>query len=143
MAYNSLRKADNLACPHLVSLDLSHNRITLVDECFKLARCTQLQKFWFNDNPLAQRTSHRIRCLTILRNVKEMDGRSVTESDLAQVKMVLEQGSGVSITPSAGVQPQQRNAKVNNVMLAPPLPALQPGPAGKRSLTRPQQRFPR
>ena len=143
LSYNSLRKLDNLGVASLASFDVSHNRVTSVDEVLKLGRCTQLVKFWFNDNPLAQRVSHRIRVLTILRNLKELDGRAVTESDLSQVRILLEQNSGLSMLPpaqsAAPVQPAGR--KVNNVVLAPPLPSLQPTQPAKRGGR--QGRYPR
>lgn len=129
LGYNSLKKLDNLGIASLLSLDLSHNRVSNVDEVFKLQRCTNLIRFWFNDNPLAQRNTHKIRCLCILRSLREVDGKSVTDSDMAQVQMVIESngggGSTGSIPQPAIVQPG-RVAKVNNVMLGnQPLPQLQ------------------
>ena len=144
LSYNSLRKLDNLGAQSLVSFDVSHNRITSVEEVLKLGRCTQLARFWFNDNPLAQRVSHRIRVLTILRTLKELDGRAVTESDLSQVRILLEQNSGLSMLPPAtSAAPSQTSGgrKVNNVVLQPPLPSLQPTQPAKRGGR--QQRFPR
>jgi Leucine-rich repeat (LRR) protein len=126
-AYNSLRKLENLAVPSLLSLDLSHNRVTVLDEVRGLARCTQLIQFWFNDNPLAQQASHRIRCLVYIRTLKELDGKVVSDSDLSQVRIILEQDTGGESLRSAQVAtlPGQM-ARVNTVVLAPPLPSLQP-----------------
>jgi Leucine-rich repeat (LRR) protein len=132
---NSMKKVDQLVVLSLVSLDVSHNRITTVDEVAKLAKCSQLTRFWFNDNPLAQRTSPRIRCLMFIRSLKEMDGRMVSESDLAQVGLLLEANGGEALQVQAQLPPR-RVAKVNNVFLAPPLPQLQSQPKRGRMAAR-------
>jgi Leucine-rich repeat (LRR) protein len=125
LSYNSLRKIDNISVPTLTTLDLSHNRMTTVEEVARLAKCTHLTRFWYNDNPLNQRTSHRIQCLVYLRTLKELDGKMVSESDLSQVKVLLEQNSGMSM-PGTEVR---TGGKVTNVILTlqTPLPALQAG----------------
>jgi Leucine-rich repeat (LRR) protein len=135
ISYNSMKKVDQLIVVSLVSLDLSHNRITTVDEVAKLARCTHLTRFWLNDNPFTQRTSPRIRCIMFLRSLKEMDGKPVSENDLAQVSILLEANGSEALQ----VQPQLppgKVARVNNVMLAPPLPQLQPQQKRGRMATR-------
>jgi Leucine-rich repeat (LRR) protein len=123
LSYNSLRRIENISLIGLVSLDLSHNRITTVEEVSRLSKCTELTRFWFNDNQLNQRALHRIQCLVYLRTLRELDGKPVSESDLNQVKIILEQNSGISI----GVQEVRGKGKVNNVILSlqPALPALQ------------------
>jgi Leucine-rich repeat (LRR) protein len=128
LGYNSLRKADHLAVPSIVSLDLSHNGIGTVDEVAKLTNCTRLERFWFNDNALTQRTSPRIRCLVLLRGLRELDGRPVSESDLAQVRTVIEANGGEALQATPAQAPPGRVARVNTVVLAPPLPSLQPAP---------------
>jgi Leucine-rich repeat (LRR) protein len=119
LSYNLLRKLDHIGVPSLVALDVSHNRIVTVDEVEKLHCCTQLLKFAFNDNPLTQRISPRIRCLCILRSLTEMDGRIVTENDLAQVRILLDQNDGMPPPSTMG-----RATKVNTVILQPGLPQL-------------------
>lgn len=139
LSYNVLRKLDNIVAPNLESLDLSHNRVPSVDEVEKLKGCTNLLKFAFNDNPLAQRISHRIRCLSILRTVKTMDGRLVTESDINQVRIILEQMQGGQslLTPRA-IQNQigsRNNPKVTTSN--PPLPPLQQAQAKRKIINFP------
>ena len=130
LSYNSLKKLDNIASPQIVALDLSHNRVSTVDEVEKLRPCTHIQKFAFNDNSLTQRIGHRIKCLSILRTVKEMDCRPVTESDLNQVRIILEQMTGGPIlSPRVPVQ--------KPAAASPSLPPLQGGLKKKSS------RFPR
>jgi Leucine-rich repeat (LRR) protein len=121
LSYNLLRKLDHLGVPSLLSLDVSHNRIVTVDEVEKLRACTQLLQFTFADNPLTQRVSPRIRCLCLLRSLTEMDGRQVTETDLSQVRLLLDQNDGLP-PPSTS----SRVAKVNTVILQPGLPQLTP-----------------
>jgi hypothetical protein len=121
LSYNLLRKLDHIGVPTLLALDVSHNRIVSVDEVEKLAVSAQLVKFAFNDNPLTQRISPRIRCLCILRSLTEMDGRPVSENDLAQVRLLLEQNDGMPPPSTTG-----RVAKVNTVILQPGLPQLTP-----------------
>jgi hypothetical protein len=128
LGYNSLRKLDCLGVPSLLSLDISHNRISTVEEVGKLVKCVRLEKLWFSDNPLAQRVSPRIRCLVFLRTLREFDGKMVTESDLAQVRMILDSVSGEIVQAPQVQLPPGKVARVNNVVLAPPLPALQPPP---------------
>lgn len=126
LSYNSLRKLDNLGVASLLSLDVSHNRIPTVDEVDKLRGCVNLEHFWFNDNPLTQRIVPRIRCLCLLGSVTEMDGRQVTESDLSQVRTLLEQNDGMP--PMISGKPP----KMNTVILQPSLPQLTTGGGSKR-----------
>ena len=143
LSYNSLQKLDNIGASTLISLDISHNRVTTVDEVYKLAKCTIITKFAFHDNPLGHRISPRIRCLLILRSLKEMDGKLVTESDLAQVKILLDQasgGQGLSVPqPQA---PPGKATRVNNVNLGFGLPSLQT-PQARRQQQQQQQHNPR
>ena len=130
LGYNSLRKLDNVGIPSILSLDVSHNRIPSVDEVAKLRTCQRILKFWFNDNPLSQRIVPRIRCLTLLQTLQEMDGKMVTESDLSQVRILLEQ-SGVSFaqpttTSTIHAGRANTNSRVNNVVMQPGLPQLNP-----------------
>lgn len=125
-SYNSLRKLDNVGVVSILSLDISHNRIPSVDEVEKLTVCQHLQKFCFNDNPLTQRISPRIRCLTLLRSVTEMDERPVTESDLSQVRMILEQNGMAFQGPLVTQQKPTKTSGVNIVQ--PGLPQLQAAP---------------
>lgn len=127
MSYNSMRKLDHVGVASLVSLDVSHNRITSVDEVEKLRVCTQIRVFAFNDNPLSQRISHRIRCLCLLRSVSTMDGRTVTESDLSQVRTILEQNEGMPPPMISGCA-----AKLNTVIVQPNLPQLSQQTGGQR-----------
>ena len=129
LSYNSLKKLDNIAAPQILSLDISHNRVSTVDEVEKLRGCSRIQKFAFNDNSLTQRISPRIRCLSILRSLKEMDGRVVSESDLNQVRIIIEQMTGGPILSARG-QPKA-------AVVSPSLPPLQGG-LKKKTL-----RFPR
>ena len=135
LAYNSLRKLDNVGSTSLLSLDVSHNRIPSVEEVGKLRVCQKILKFWFNDNPLSQRIAPRIRCLCLLQSLQEMDGKPVSESDLNQVRILLEQ-SGM-----APQQPQQQlqqplsgrsgggnSSRMNQVVMQPGLPQLNHGP---------------
>lgn len=141
LSYNSLKKLDNIASQSYQNLDVSHNRITTVDEVEKLRSCVNLVKFAFNDNPLNQRTIHRIRVLTILRGVKELDGKIVTESDLMQVKQILEQNAAMGVTPPEPQAPPGKVNRINNIIMSPNLPALHEAPAPKRKTDR--SRFPR
>lgn len=148
ISYNSMRKLDNVGIPSLLSLDVSHNRIPSVEEVEKLRVCQKILRFWFSDNPLSQRIAPRIRCLCILQSLQEMDGRQVTESDLNQVRIILEQ-NGMAFKP----QPPQskmsapssgrnvdgassnmsNNSRTNQVILQPGLPQLNPhGQAGSK-----------
>jgi len=136
LSYNSLRKLDYLEIPSLEALDLSHNRVTSVDEVEKLRGCVRLQKFSFNDNPLSQRISHRIRCLSILRSLRELDCKTVTENDQNQVQIILEQ-NGNQQTMSG------RGSKVNTVTLQPALPPLQAPAPITRKKSDPSVRFPK
>ena len=95
-------------------------------------KAASIEKFAFHDNPLGQRVSPRIRCLAYLRSLREMDGKPVTEADLSQVKILLDQGAGgqagnsVSGSGSVGAMgPPGRATRVNNVNLGFGLPALQ------------------
>ena len=145
ISYNSLKKLDGLNIQSLTHLDVSHNRITTVDEVEKLRSCANLTHFCFNDNPLNQRTIPRIRCLCILRNLKEMDGKTVTENDLVQVRQILEQqGMGLS-QPEQTSQPGRTN-KITNIIMSPNLPSLheaQMQGQSKRRNERQVSRFPR
>ncbi|OHT17128.1 hypothetical protein TRFO_12654 [Tritrichomonas foetus] len=133
LSYNSMQKLDNIGASSIISLDISHNRVSSVDEVYKLAKCTAITKFSFHDNPLGHRVSPRIRCLVILRSLKEMDGKLVTEADLAQAKMLLDQGTGQVAQAPAPQAPPGRTTRVNNVNLGFGLPALQnPQPASRR-----------
>ncbi|EAY07200.1 Leucine Rich Repeat family protein [Trichomonas vaginalis G3] len=143
LSYNSLKKLDNINCQSLTFLDVSHNRITTVDEVEKLRNLTNLAKFNFNDNPLNQRTIHRIRVLCILRSVKEIDGKPVTESDLMQVKQILEQNSAMGVLPPEPQAPPGKVNRINNIIMSPNLPALHEAPTPKRNKDRPNPRFPR
>jgi Leucine-rich repeat (LRR) protein len=134
LSSNSLRKLDHVGVPSLHTLDVSHNRIQSVDEVEKLRLCTQLQIFVFSDNPLVERVIPRIRCLCLLRSVVEMDGRPVTENDLAQVRTLLDANDGM---PPAMIS--SRTTKVNTVILQPALPQLSAGGSTKR---KPGSRFP-
>ncbi|OHS96166.1 hypothetical protein TRFO_10073 [Tritrichomonas foetus] len=146
LGYNSLRKLDNVGVPSLLSLDVSHNRITSADEVGKLRICQKILKFWFNDNPLSQRIVPRIRCLCMLQSLQEMDSKMVTESDLSQVRILLEQ-SGASLPgPSPAPAPMlsgrgNSNSRVNNVIIQPGLPQLNPS-QGQRG-TKGKSRYPR
>ncbi|EAY19348.1 Leucine Rich Repeat family protein [Trichomonas vaginalis G3] len=132
LSYNSLKKLDNIASPQILALDVSHNRIPTVEEVEKLRICSQLVQFAFNDNNLTQRISPRIRILSILRSVKELDGKQVTESDLNQVRIIIEQMTGGPIisarSPKAAAAPVQTQA----------LPPLQGG-MKKKTLRYPRQ----
>jgi Leucine-rich repeat (LRR) protein len=127
LSHNSLRVLNNVGVPTLRNLDVSHNRIPSVDEVEKLRPCTQLETFVFSDNPLVQRVVPRIRCLCLLRTVVEMDGKAVTESDLAQVRTLLEANEGMP-PPMISARP----AKVNTVILQPTLPQLSAAGSAKR-----------
>lgn len=149
LSYNSLRKLDNVGTQSLLSLDVSHNRIPTVDEVSKLRVCQRILKFWFSDNPLSQRIAPRIRCLCLLQSLQEMDGKPVSDSDLNQVRILLEQ-SGVSVQQqplsgrSAGgggnSSSMSGNTRVTQVVMQHGLPQLNPGPGqGSKRKTR----FPR
>lgn len=132
LSYNSMQKLDNVGAASILALDVSHNRITTVDEVYKISvKCCSIEKFAFHDNPLGQRVSPRIRCIAYLRTLREMDGRPVTEADLSQVKILIEQGTnsaaaGGSAAGNAGVVgPPGRATRINNVNLGFGLPALQ------------------
>jgi Leucine-rich repeat (LRR) protein len=131
---NSLRKLDHVGVPTLHTLDVSHNRIQSVDEVEKLRVCAQLLIFVFSDNPLVERIIPRIRCLCVLRSAVEMDGRPVSENDLAQVRTLLEANDGM---PPSMIS--SRPTKVNTVILQPALPQLSSGGSVKR---KPGLRFP-
>jgi hypothetical protein len=133
LSYNSLRVLNNVGVATLRHLDVSHNRIPSVDEVEKLRPCTQLQTFVFSDNPLVQRIVPRIRCLCLLRSVVEMDGKAVTENDLAQVRTLLNANEGMP-PPMISAKP----AKVTTIILQPTLPQLSSGGTAKR---KPGQRF--
>lgn len=144
LSYNSLPKLDNIACASLLSLDISHNRVQQVDEVYKIAsKAPQITKFSFHDNPLQQRVSPRIRCIAWMRSLKEMDGKLVTEADLQQARVLLEQGaiSSGNVSSSSSSQlgaPPGRGPRVNNVNLGFGLPALQnPQPARRQQGRKP------
>ncbi|KAK8866619.1 hypothetical protein M9Y10_009585 [Tritrichomonas musculus] len=138
LSYNSLQKLDNVGASSILQLDVSHNRITTVDEVYKLSvKCLAIERFAFHDNPLGQRVSPRIRCLAYLRTLKEMDGRPVTEADLSQVKILIDQGTNSTAGsggggPGAVVGPPGRQTRVNNVNLGFGLPALQNPQQGRK-----------
>lgn len=144
LSYNSLRKLDNVGTPSLLSLDVSHNRIPSVEEVGKLRVCQKILKFWFSDNPLSQRIAPRIRCLCLLQSLQEMDGKPVSESDLNQVRILLEQ-SGISTASSSSSLQQpssgrgSNSSRMNQVVMQPGLPQLNHGQGGTKRKTR----FPR
>ena len=137
LSYNSMQKLDNVGANSILALDISHNRVNNVDEVYKISiKCTNIEKFAFHDNPLGQRVSPRIKCLAYLRTLKEMDGRPVTETDLQQVKILIDQGTNSPNSTAVGgasggaagsslMGPPGRGTRINNVNLGFGLPALQ------------------
>lgn len=116
ISYNSLKQLNGLGIPSILTMDVSHNRINSVDEVEKLIPCAKIMRFFFMEQPLSQRISPRIRCLVILRSLQELDGRAVSESDLSQVRMHLEQNCSSFSSMSS----------VSNIILQPSgLPILQ------------------
>lgn len=129
LSHNSLKKLDNLSIESLRSLNVSHNRITFIDEVEKLRSNINLTQFFFNDNPLNQKSIHRIRVLFILRTLTELDGKAVTENDLAQVRIQIEQSSNDTGQQSL---PGIVQTRINKVIIAPVLPSLHESPMIKR-----------